>query len=176
MTEIREDGNRHLCGVEMKLWGMVYTVALEWQTMIMFRWTRMNYPKRQDALIEFFVPKDSVYRYEIINFLKGHLDYEERSARKAVEADDSYFPGTNCEITAYVYTFNGLVPELPREVSEAMSSGFVKEMMIDLGTPKRKERAVENVLDRAKEDPEFINKLIGSMRTSQLEKLLECND
>lgn len=179
MTEIRDDGNEHLCGLDMHLWGMVYTVALQWQTQIMFKWDGMNCHKRRDEFIRFFVPKDSVHRYEIIEFLKGHLDKMQRDPRtykfsdkSSGKEEESYFPGCRCEIHTTVYTFSGVHPQFPVEVSEKMCEGFVQQVMLVMGTPKRKERAIARAQERLKNDPDFAAVLLNSVGTIRLEEAL----
>jgi hypothetical protein len=177
MTEIREDGGMHLCSMDMRLWGLVHTAALQWHTQIMFKWDGMNVPEKRNEFIRFFVPKDSSYRYEIIQFLKGHLDKMQEDPRTFVlDGEDHYFPGTECNIYPAIYTFNGVPPQRPQEVSEGMIKELTQQFMLELGTPKRKQRAVDKAKKRLMTDPVFAEKVLESLGTVQIEKLLEVAD
>ena len=79
-----DKGNDHLCSFEMQLWGIVHTVLLEWNTLVIFQWHRMHVPEGRDGVVNFFVPKDSTRRYEICEFIEGHLKRLRREARAVV--------------------------------------------------------------------------------------------
>ena len=168
--EHSDKGNDHLCSFEMQLWGIVYTVALEWGTMVIFQWKMMHVPNKVDGLVNFFVPKDATHRYEICEFIEGHL---KRLRREATEDEKyGYFPGMQATIYCTIFTFNGVHPEMRAGASDAMIKEWTKGVRLDLGAPKRRERVKLQAMERLNADPEFAEKLLGSMLPSRLEKLM----
>ena len=170
----KSGGGDHLCSLEMQLWGIVYTVALRWNALVLFQWKRMRVPKREDCIINFFVPKDATHRYEICTFIEGHL----KKMRREPEEDEKhgFFPGAQAFIYCTTYTFDGASPEIPAETSTEMFKGWVQKIMMDIGTPKRQSRIVGRARQRLLDDPEFAEKLLRSMLPSSLEELMEGDD
>jgi hypothetical protein len=173
--KVRDNGDSALCSFEMRLWGIVHTVALEWKTLVIFRWDRYHVPERRDEFIKFFVPKDAVHRYEICEFIEGHLK-ELRREPKELEDHDHYWPGCHASIRCTLYTFRGVNPAIPAEASEAMAKSWMKDIMLDLGTPKRRARILDNAQERAEKDPEFVTKLLTSVSPTRLERLMKEED
>jgi hypothetical protein len=77
------------------------------------------------------------------------------------------------KIHCTVYTFSGANPERPAGSSDAMVKEWTKSLMLDLGTPKRKERIMLLAMEKLNASPEFAEKLLDSMLPSRLEKLME---
>ena len=173
--EVREDGDSHLCSFEMQLWGIVHTVALEWKTLVIFKWRRFNVPERTDEWIDFFVPKDAVHRYEICEFIEGHLKKLRREPSYH-EKYDHHWPGSHATLHCTLYTFRGAKPEIPADVADGMAKEWIKDIMLDLGTPRRRTRILDKAQERAEQDPEFVTKLLASVSPSRLERLLKGED
>ncbi len=154
-------GDDHLCVFELQLWGIVYTVITEWQTLVIFQWKRMHVPWKLPGVVTFFVPTDATFRYEICEFIQGHLD------RMARDSSEDY-PGLMIQIL----TFKGVHPELPAGTSDAMLRTMIKDFLKDMGTPTRRLRIKEQARIKIKDDPKFLEKILDSMLPSKLEKLL----
>lgn len=172
---VSDEGDQNLSSLDMRLWGMVYWVAANYHTQIMFKWSSIHVPERRNEWIRFFVPRDSPHRYEIVTYLKGQLDDMAREPHTYNLRDSEekhYWPGTDTEISITVYTFRGVGPTLPREFEVATTQEFIKMVKMEMGTLKHRERTHLKALDKAKQDPDFLENLVKSVSVTKLNELL----
>jgi len=118
ITMQKPEGDDYLCGLELKLWSLVQEILFRWNTLVIFRWDRLDARYQTPGMIRFFVPHDATHRYEIVKFLDYELEREKLKAGMDL-------PGRNVEICDTM-TFGGIEPYLPRDKSEAMAREFAK--------------------------------------------------
>lgn len=133
----KHSGDSSLSSHELHLWQLHQHILHQWGTYTIFRHTRMNVPQMKDQLIEWFVPGDSTFAYEIVEYVKQELADEIREA-------SSDWPGANVIVS--VEMFSGVEPYLNREQSKKIAKeaterflSIVKEMQKKPKKPPEKE-------------------------------------
>lgn len=163
-------GNENLSGQDMRLWGIVFSVMMHWQTQVIFRHMRMHVGERKNEYITFFVPKDAPFFYEICKFIEGHL---QEMRRDGTTSEIGYLPGTVAEVVAGIYSFKGVNPVLPAEVSMKLMKSSLQRFMQELGSPRRRERLGDKLLEKIEGNPELLRAVVGKLHAPDLEDLLK---
>lgn len=125
MAEQELNGDHFLSGNDRLIWSIHQDVLFRWGVYCIFKHTRINVPKGQAEMIEFFVPRDTTFRYEIIK----HLEHELGAlASDPIPAEDSGFehgwPGT--KVMVRIMPFKGIDFHTPRDVVEKIAEEAVK--------------------------------------------------
>ena len=133
------DGDNCLSSVDRQLWAIHQDVLFRWATYCIFKHQHINVPEYKAEHIEFFVPRDATFRYEIEAHLKHELGSFES---KPTPADGGMpaWPGT--KVTVRIMPFKGIDFHVPRDVVEKMAREAAKnfkQAMIDRKKKKKDE-------------------------------------
>ena len=125
----REDGDEYLSPQDRHLWGLIYSTALKFKCLTIFRKHGPWGPDRKDCWIYFFVPRCHPNAQEV----KQYLEHEAKSLiRVGLQLEDDWLPGTHVK----VHYYSGADPYLERddaeEIAEMMCESFIASIRKEL--------------------------------------------
>jgi hypothetical protein len=132
------EGDNHISSFDLRLWQLVQHVLFKWHTLVIFKWDMYDVPKGKMGFLRFFVPGNSTYAYEIVEFLK-----HETETIKMEPCDmgfDTRHPGVEVEVSTSVDLFKGLRWYLERDEVEKIAGEAMKTL-----TQMLKKRQDENI-------------------------------
>ena len=128
-----DNGDNYLSGNKLHIWSIVHDILLNYHVLIIFNHTRIDVPRRIAEHIEFFIPKDCSFKYEILKMLEAE---SKELRRDPVDERDIHWPGTRVDIHEY----SGLNWHLHAEVRKKIASEASKNFLMKINALQRKSK------------------------------------
>ena len=127
------EGDSYISAFHLKLWSLVQEVLIRWQTLVIFKHIQYSVPDQTPGLIEFFVPADCRYRYEIVKFLEYELEKEKIEEHEMdCGGEKVTLPRQDACVTTVVHTFSGVPGHVDRDICEQMAAEAARMFMLRL--------------------------------------------
>lgn len=112
----KHEGDDNLSSFEISLWQLHQHILHKWGIYTIFRWHRPHVPLMKEGLIEWFVPADATFAYEIRSFIEGEAPSFE------FISDSPDYPSTRMKVITYPFSF--VKTYLTHEEANKITSGF----------------------------------------------------
>jgi len=120
-------GDDRLCGFELKLWQITYSVLCKFGHPVIFRWDRMNVPEGKDGIITWFIPSQAENYKKIKDYLMEEMANDIRLPTKETSVEGLIWPGT--QVLSQSYRFSGLDLYVTRKEIEPMIKSVMESFM-----------------------------------------------
>lgn len=131
--EIPRNGDDYISGFERGLWMLHQHILFKWGVYTTFKWERRHVPLMKNQLIEWFIPKDVTFAYEIAEFVKQELANEVYPS----DQDGKFGPWPGAEVKIQVLFFDGIMGYVTQEESKKIAEECLKQFRMRIASLKK---------------------------------------
>jgi hypothetical protein len=140
----KHNGDNMLSSFDLQLWALVNHILVKWHTFVIFKWQMYDCRNMKKGYLNFFVPADAPFRYEIVEFLKKEIERFKQEPYDLGFPDGSgKHPGVEVDVEASVEVFRGIEPYLDSETVDSVFKNFMTNFKIRMKSMLRKNRKGE---------------------------------
>lgn len=135
-----DHANNMIPSFDLTLWSLVQHILFKWHTQVIFTWEVDNVREQRRGCLNFFIPGDSTYAYEIQKFLEEELKDERQ---EDTETEGTIIPGTDINIAVNTSFFSGLSVYIGKKDMEDIMKEFYQQLSMREKRSEKEQRDEE---------------------------------